>query len=113
MVGLRRVSAGCEHCYAETMAHRLAAMGQERYKGLTVLGKAGPRWSGEARLVPDVLDKPLHWRKPRMVFVNSMSDLFHEDIPFDYIAAVFGVMASAPHHTFHVPKKRQGRRRAR
>ena len=109
VVGCRRVSAGCEHCYAETMAHRLAAMGQERYKGLTVLGKAGRRWAGHVNRVPEVLDKPLRWRKPRMVFVNSMSDLFHEDVPFEYIAAVFGVMASAPRHTFQVLTKRPER----
>ena len=106
VVGCRRVSAGCEHCYAEVMAYRLEKMGQERYRGLTVLGKAGRRWSWGIRLVPEVLDKPLRWRKPRMVFVNSMSDLWHEAVPFEYIAAVFGVMASAPRHTFQVLTKR-------
>ena len=109
VVGCRRVSAGCEHCYAEVMAYRLEKMGQERYRGLTVLGKAGRRWSWGIRLVPEVLDKPLRWRKPRMVFVNSMSDLWHEAVPFEYIAAVFGVMAAAPQHTFQVLTQRPER----
>lgn len=109
VVGCRRVSPGCEHCYAETMAYRLERMGQERYRGLTVLRKGGRRWSGGIRLVPEVLDKPLRWRKPRMVFVNSMSDLFHEAVPFEYIAAVFGVMAACPQHTFQVLTKRPER----
>lgn len=108
VVGCRRVSPGCEHCYAETMAKRLAAMGQKRYLGLVT---DRGRWTGEARMVPDALDKPLRWRKPRMVFVNSMSDLFHEDVSFDYIAAVFGVMAASPEHTFQVLTKRPERMR--
>jgi protein gp37 len=91
------------------MAYRLEHMGVERYRGLTVLGKAGRRWTGEVRLVPEALDKPLKWRKPRRIFVNSMSDLFHEDVPFEYIAAVFGVMAACPQHIFQVLTKRPAR----
>ncbi|MES1164169.1 MAG: DUF5131 family protein, partial [Verrucomicrobiota bacterium] len=80
VVGCSRVSPGCEHCYAEVMAARIEKMGQTpRYKGLTVVGKHGPRWAGVARPAPEVLAAPLRWRKPRTVFVNSMSDLFHED----------------------------------
>lgn len=75
------------------------------------MGSKGPRWTGEVRLVPEVLGTPLKWRKPRRVFVNSMSDLFHEDVSFEFIAAVFGVMAAAPQHTFQVLTKRPKRMR--
>ncbi|MGW8286400.1 MAG: DUF5131 family protein, partial [Candidatus Deferrimicrobiaceae bacterium] len=109
VIGCRRVSDGCSRCYAERMAYRLEKMGQKQYAGLTVLGKSGRRWTGEVRLVPDKLGEPLRWRKPRRVFVNSMSDLFHEDVPDEYIAAVFGVMAACPQHTFQVLTKRPER----
>ncbi len=107
-VGCSRVSAGCENCYAERVAHRGMSAS---HKGLTVMGKHGPRWTGEVRLIPGRLDAPLRWRKPRKVFVDSMSDLFHESVPFEYIAAVFGVMASCPQHTFQVLTKRPERAR--
>jgi protein gp37 len=98
-VGCTKVSPGCKHCYAETMHARLTAMGQKKYaKPFRVVHP----WA-------DDLDAPLHWRKPRRVFVNSMSDLFHEDVPDEYIAAVFGVMAAAPQHTFQVLTKRAER----
>ncbi len=103
--GCSRVSPGCEHCYAERMARRLDGPGRP-YEGLTVMGKKGPRWSGVVRTVPEKLGDPLRWRKPRRVFVNSMSDLFHADVPDEYIAAVFGVMAACPQHTFQVLTKR-------
>jgi len=106
VVGCARVSPGCENCYAERVAHRGLS---ERHRGLTVAGKQGPRWTGEARFVPEALGKPLHWRKPRRVFVNSMSDLFHENITFAQIAAVFGVMAATPHLTYQVLTKRPAR----
>jgi protein gp37 len=106
VVGCARVSPGCENCYAERVAHRGLT---ERHRGLTVVGKHGPRWIGEARFVPEALGKPLHWRKPRRVFVNSMSDLFHDDITFEQIAAVFGVMAATPHLTYQVLTKRPAR----
>lgn len=109
VVGCSRVSPGCENCYAEAFAYRLEKMGQARYRGLTVLGNDGPRWSREVRQVPEVLAHPLKWRKPLRVFVNSMSDLFHEALPFEYVAAVFGVMAAAPQHTFQVLTKRPAR----
>lgn len=69
----------------------------------------GPRWTGKVRLVPEVLTKPLHWRKPRMVFINSMSDLFHEFVSDSFIAQVFGVMRDCPRHTFQLLTKRAGR----
>lgn len=106
--GCARVSPGCEHCYAERQAHRFGGPGQP-YEGLTVLGKHGPRWAGRARFEPAMLRAPLSWQKPRKVFVNSMSDLFHDDVGDDDIAAVFGVMAWSPQHTFQVLTKRPER----
>ncbi len=106
--GCARVSPGCENCYAERQARRQDRPGGA-YEGLTVMGSKGPKWSGVVRCIPEKLGDPLRWRKPRMVFVNSMSDLFHEDIPNEYIAAVFGVMAACPQHTFQVLTKRPER----
>src|SRR5664279_2753823 len=81
--GCSKVSAGCKNCYAETFS--------ERWRGI----KGHPFEQGfDLRLVPASLSKPLDWKKPRRIFVNSMSDLFHEQVPFEYIAAVFGVMAA-------------------
>ncbi len=102
--GCTKVSAGCTYCYAETMAARFAGPSQP-YEGTIVDG----RWSGKIRLVPEALAQPLRWRRPRRIFVNSMSDLFHPDVPDDYIAAVFGVMAMAWRHTFQVLTKRPER----
>jgi len=107
--GCARVSAGCENCYAERVAYRFGRKPGSPYEGLTVLGKHGPRWVGEARYVPNMLGEPLTWRKPRRVFVNSMSDLFHEDIANEHIAEVFGVMAVTPRHTYQVLTKRPAR----
>lgn len=107
--GCARVSSGCEHCYAERVAYRFGQKPDSPYEGLTMLGKRGPRWAGRARFVPAMLGAPLRWRKPRRVFVNSMSDLFHEDIQDQQIAAVFGVMAACPQHTFQVLTKRPDR----
>lgn len=102
--GCSLVSPGCTHCYAMRQAVRIKS-----YEGLTKPSKAGPVWTGEVRTAPEMLDRPLRWRKPRLIFVNSMSDLFHESIPFEYIAAVFGVMAACPQHTFQVLTKRPER----
>ena len=106
--GCARVSEGCRNCYAEAVAARFSGPGLP-YEGLTT---AKGRWTGEVRLVPEKLAEPLRWRKPRMVFVNSMSDLFHDDVPNEYIAAVFGVMAAARQHAFQVLTKRPERMRA-
>ena len=108
--GCTRVSKGCENCYAETQAHRFSGPGQA-YEGLTVLKADGPRWTGKIRLVPEKLDEPLRWRKPRKVFVNSMSDLFHEGVPDEFIDRVFAVMALSPQHTFQILTKRPERMR--
>lgn len=102
-VGCTRVSPGCQHCYAEAIAHRGMS---PQHRGLTVLGADGPRWTGEVRLVPDALTKPLHWQKPRRVFVNSMSDLFHESIPMDFIERVFRIIERTPQHTYQILTKR-------
>lgn len=94
--GCTKVSPGCDHCYAERITNRFG----------------GPGAFDTVILHPDRLDKPFHWRKPRRVFVNSMSDLFHDDVPDEFIARVFAVMALTPQHTFQVLTKRHGRMRA-
>ncbi len=96
VTGCTKVSPGCDHCYAEGIAHRFA--GTPSYPN-----------GFDVTLRPERLDQPLRWAKPRRVFVNSMSDLFHKDIPDEYIAEVFSVMARAGHHTFQVLTKRPGR----
>lgn len=105
--GCDRISPGCDHCYAMTLAKRLKGMGQPRYQ------KDGdPRTSGPGfglTLHEDKLDEPLSWRKPKLVFVNSMSDLFHKDVPMEFVARVFGVMAATPQHTYQVLTKRPKR----
>lgn len=98
MVGCTKVSPGCKHCYAETMALRLQAMGVRGYEN-------GFRLT----LMPDRLREPLERKKPTIYFVNSMSDLFHEKVPFDYIGRVFEVMSLARQHTFQVLTKRAER----
>jgi len=102
--GCSKVSAGCKNCYAETMAARFSGPGQP-YDGTIRDG----RWNGSIRLVPEKMNEPLRWKRPRRIFVNSMSDLFHDGVPFEYVAAVFGVMAACPQHTFQVLTKRPGR----
>ena len=112
VIGCAKVSAGCKNCYAETMAARVALMQKAQGKEspyLRVVDVERRRWNGRAVFLPERLAEPLHWRKPRRVFVNSMSDLFHEDITFEQIAAVFGVMAATPRHTFQVLTKRPAR----
>lgn len=108
--GCSIVSPGCTNCYAMRQAHRHAGAGGA-YAHLTKMTKGGPVWTGRVRMVPDAYDAPLRWKKPRRIFVNSMSDLFHEGIDFEHIAALFGVMASAPQHTFQILTKRPQRAR--
>lgn len=110
VVGCTRVSEGCRNCYAEKMTYRLERMGQKDYKGLTALnGKGERRFNGTVCCLPHKLDQPLKWKKPRTIFVNSMSDLFHKDVPFEFIDQVFEVMAICPQHTFQVLTKRPER----
>ncbi|HUU97378.1 MAG TPA: DUF5131 family protein, partial [Phycisphaerae bacterium] len=107
--GCSKVSAGCINCYAMKMAHRFSGPGRA-YEGLTHLvpGK-GPQWTGAVRTVPEALTLPLRWRKPRRVFVDSMSDLFHPDVPFEFVDQVFAIMALRPQHTFQILTKRAER----
>jgi protein gp37 len=107
VTGCDRVSPGCAHCYALTLAKRLKAMGNPKYQRDGDPKTSGPGFG--VTLHPDVLEQPLRWRRPRMVFVNSMSDLFHEEIPDEFIARVFNVMAGATQHTFQVLTKRPER----
>lgn len=112
--GCSRVSEGCRNCYAETVAARFSGPGQP-YEGLVRLSAEGKhgraRWNGTVRFVPEKLAEPLRWTRPRRVFVNSMSDLFHEAVPFEQVAAIFGVMAAAHRHVFQVLTKRPERAR--
>ena len=109
VIGCRRVSPGCENCYAERQAVRLGNMGQQDYEGLTNGDLKKPRWSGIARFLPGRLDQPIRWKRPGKIFVNSMSDLFHSDVSFEEIAAIFGVAAMAPQHIFQLLTKRHVR----
>jgi protein gp37 len=108
--GCSRVSDGCTRCYAERVAARFSDPGQP-YHGLARRVNHQPRWTGEVRLIAEHLADPLRWRRPRRIFVNSMSDLFHEKLTNEQIAAVFGVMAACPQHTFQVLTKRANRMR--
>lgn len=114
--GCSRVSEGCRHCYAETVAARFSGRGQP-YEGLARFvdrpdGSSEARWTGKVRLVEEALTLPLRWRRPRRIFVNSMSDLFHEKVPDEWIDRIFAVMALSPNHTFQILTKRPERMRA-
>lgn len=112
--GCSRVSEGCRNCYAEAQAARIVRMGKGRptpYDGIVKLVDGRPRWTGRVVLDPAKLAEPLRWKAPRRIFVNSMSDLFHESLTNEQIAAVFGVMAAAPQHTFQILTKRARRMR--
>ena len=107
--GCDRTSAGCDHCYAMALAKRLKAMGQPKYQR-----DGDPRTSGPGFGVSPhdaALDLPRGWHTPRTVFVNSMSDLFHEEVPLDFIQRVFTVMAETPQHTYQLLTKRSARLR--
>jgi len=96
--GCTKVSPGCKHCYAQTMAHRLQAMGAAGYEN-----------GFELSLMPDRLAQPLQRKKPTVYFVNSMSDLFHEEIPIEFLDKVFGVIEQTPQHTYQILTKRSHR----
>lgn len=106
--GCSLVSAGCANCYAMKQAHRFSGRGKP-YEDLTELGPHGPRWNGNIMLVPEALEEPLRWKTPARVFVNSMSDLFHEDVPIKFISRVWLTMQLAPQHTFQILTKRPER----
>jgi protein gp37 len=98
VTGCTKISAGCKNCYAERLALRLQAMGNRRYKN-----------GFHVTLHADVVDLPKSWRVPRMVFVNSMSDLFHHKVPLPFIQRVFATMRECPQHTFQILTKRSDR----
>src|SRR3979490_1415320 len=98
VTGCDKISPGCKHCYAEKMANRLKSMGQANYRN-----------GFELTLQPQMLELPLHWKTPKRIFVNSMSDLFHVDVPLSYIKEVFDVMRRAHWHQFQVLTKRAER----
>lgn len=98
ITGCTKISEGCRNCYAARMAHRLKAMGNIRYEN-----------EFEVTIHEDLIDKPLHWKKPKRIFVNSMSDLFHKDIPDDVIIRIFQTMNKANWHTFQILTKRSDR----
>lgn len=106
--GCSRVSEGCRNCYAERVTARFSGPGKP-FEGFAHRVGGEARWTGKVELVPKALDWPLRRRKPLRIFVNSMSDLFHESLSGEAIAAVFGVMACAPQHTFQVLTKRPER----
>jgi protein gp37 len=108
--GCSRVSEGCRNCYAERVAARFSGPGLP-YFGLAKMTAAGARWTGKVQLVPEHLRDPLRWTRPRRVFVNSMSDLFHEQLDAESIARVFAVMYLAHQHSFQVLTKRARRMR--
>ena len=98
VTGCNKISPGCKFCYAETMSKRLKAMGVEKYKD-----------GFDIRIHPDTLNVPFTWKKSKVVFVNSMSDLFHPNVPIDFIKAVFAVMNNTPQHIYQVLTKRSER----
>ena len=98
VTGCTKISDGCKNCYAALMAKRLHAMGNVRYQN-----------EFKVTLHPDLVDLPLKWKRPRQIFVNSMSDMFHKDIPFDFIQSVFNTMEKAHWHTFQILTKRSDR----
>ena len=105
--GCDRTSPGCDHCYALTLARRLKAMGSPKYQNDGDHKTSGPGFA--PTLHPDQLELPYRWRAPRTVFVNSMSDLFHPDVPVEFIRRVFTVMADTPRHTYQILTKRSKR----
>jgi protein gp37 len=109
LAGCTVISPGCTNCYAMRLAARLAAMGQEKYAGTTRRSGGRSVWTGQINLAPDALGLPRSWRTGRMVFVNSMSDLFHPEAPEAFIQQVFRVMEECRQHTFQILTKRAER----
>jgi protein gp37 len=109
VAGCTIISPGCTNCYAMRMARRLEAMGQQKYSDLTRISGGRAKWNGTINLDEMSLSIPSTWRQGRMIFVNSMSDLFHELVPDDFIFRVFDVMRATPRHTYQVLTKRPER----
>ncbi len=107
VTGCTRVSEGCRNCYAESLAAtRLKE--SPRYSGLAAVTPSGPRWTGKINLHPELLHQPISWRKPRRIFVNSMSDLFHPDVRDSFVDEIVATMAVTPWHTYQILTKRAG-----
>lgn len=106
--GCSKVSEGCRNCYAVAIAYRFSGKGLP-YEGLATRNAQGPQWTGDITLDFDTLKAPLRWKNPSRIFVNSMSDLFHEQVPDEFIRSVFGIMALCPRHTFQIYTKRPER----
>lgn len=109
VAGCTVLTAGCTNCYAMRMAARLEAMGVEKYAGLTRKSGGRAKWTGKIKLDHVSLEIPTNWKKPRRVFVNSMSDLFHEKVPREFVLRVWKVMEATPHHTYQILTKRPDR----
>jgi protein gp37 len=106
--GCSRVSEGCRNCYAEKIAARFSCPGQA-FEGLAQMKDGEARWTGKIAVAEDALDQPLHWRSPRRIFVNSMSDLFHDGVSAEALSHIFEVMLECPKHTFQILTKRPER----
>jgi protein gp37 len=109
VVGCTIISPGCTNCYAMRMARRLESMGQPKYAGTTRMSGGRPKWNGVVRIDEDSLSLPMKWKAGRMIFVNSMPDLFHEDVPLTFIKRVFATMQATPLHTYQILTKRAER----
>lgn len=108
ITGCTNISEGCRNCYARDLSARRLIQ-TPKYEGVARMGKKGSEWTGNIRLLDHCLTEPLRWKRPRMIFVNSMSDTFHKDVPFEFIDRIFAVMAMCPQHTFQVLTKRADR----
>jgi protein gp37 len=109
VAGCTIVSPGCMNCYAMRLAARLSAMGQAKYRGTTRVSGGRAKWNGRINVDHAALSLPNRWKAGRMIFVNSMSDLFHENIPFDFVQSVFSTMHETPQHTYQILTKRAER----
>ena len=106
VAGCTIISPGCMNCYAMRMAARLEAMGQAKYAGTTRVSGGRAKWNGRISVDQKALAAPREWKIGRMIFVNSMSDIFHEDVPLDFVKQVFQVMKETPQHTYQILTKR-------
>jgi protein gp37 len=109
VAGCSILSPGCTNCYAMRMAARLEAMGQKKYAATTRISGGRPKWTGQINTDRQALEAPRSWRLGRMIFVNSMSDLFHDEVPTGFIQDVFSVMRTTPQHTYQLLTKRSER----
>jgi protein gp37 len=109
IIGCSKISEGCANCYAEKMAYRLARMRKKQYQKVVRRDNGG--WIGKTAFVESALEKPLHWKEPRMIFVCSMADLFHESVPFTWIGKIINIINLCPQHIFQILTKRSERMR--